>query len=101
MEGRVRERHQKTGEVVVILELYGSTTTRRIPCTRSVSHRRYLAYENSIGVTRGRSSKGIKNLEERNVGTQRKLPSMVQLTAEDLAIMIPENRDLSYHRLDN
>ena len=50
-----------------------------IPCTRSVSHTEYLAYENSKGEARGKSrhksnSKGgVRNMEGRNVGTNEKI----------------------------
>ena len=61
------------------------------------SHAEYLAHGNSKDEARGRnrhkneSKRGVRNLEERNVGTKRS-------RKQGLTIMLTEGRDSHYYR---
>ena len=72
---------------------------------RCISHTGYLAHGNSKDEIRGRSRhknhshRVVRNMEERNVGTKGGLKQDI-ISAEDLAIELPERHESSYHRLD-
>ena len=42
----------------------------------------------------------VRNMEERNVGTERKSPKQSLNSAEDLSMEHPERRESSFHGLD-
>ena len=68
-----------------------------------VSHTGFLSHENSKCEERERhrhqKNKILGILEERNVVTMRKSPKQGLTNAEDLTVMLLDNRDSPYRRL--